>query len=98
MSKFSKIFTFYEVEGVGRAPMGTPGCPRSMLLNAPYHKEQEYSGGDLNSLQDITQYFPLQMPMLPNLTWRKIGQGHPRVTILATYDGPLVPDATNQVS
>ena len=29
--------------------------------------------------------------MLPNLTWHKIGQGHPRVIILAIYDGPTSP-------
>ena len=41
---------------VGYAQQGPPGVPRSMSINAPYHKEQEYMrfmGGDLNGFQDI---------------------------------------------
>ena len=30
------------MKGVGHAPGGHPGVPRSMSLNAPYLKEQEY--------------------------------------------------------
>ena len=30
------------MNGVGHAPGGHPGVPRSMSLNAPYLKEQEY--------------------------------------------------------
>ena len=30
------------VKGEGHAPGGHPGVPRSMSLNAPYLKEQEY--------------------------------------------------------
>ena len=40
---------------VGHAPRGHPGVPRSMSLDAPHHKEQEYiwyMGGDLNGFQD----------------------------------------------
>ena len=36
-----------------------PGVPRSMSLNAPYLKEQEYiwfMGGDLNSFHDIMHF------------------------------------------
>ena len=43
------------MKGVGHAPEEPPGVPRSMLLNALYHKEQEYiwfMGGDLNGFQD----------------------------------------------
>ena len=38
------------MKGVGHAPAGLPGIPRSMSLNVPYLKEQEYiwfMGGDL---------------------------------------------------
>ena len=31
-----------EMKGVGHAPRGLPGVPRSMSL-VPYHKEQEYT-------------------------------------------------------
>ena len=44
---------------VGHAPGGHPGVPRSMSLNAPYLKEQEYiwlMGGDLNGVRDITHF------------------------------------------
>ena len=44
------------MKGMGHAPWGHPGVQRSMLLNAPYHKEQEYiwfMGEDLNSFQDF---------------------------------------------
>ena len=47
------------MKGVGHAPRGHPGVLRSMLLNAPYLKEQEYiwfMGGDLNSFQDIMHF------------------------------------------
>ena len=30
------------MKGVGHAPGGPPGVPRSMSRNVPYHKEQEY--------------------------------------------------------
>ena len=39
------------MKGVGHVSRGHPGVPRSMSLNAPYLKEQEYiwfMGGDLN--------------------------------------------------
>ena len=42
---------------VGYAPRGHPGVPRSMSLNVPYLKEQEYiwfMGGDLNGFRDLT--------------------------------------------
>ena len=44
-----------------------------MPLNASCHKDQEYiwfRGGNLNGLQDIRHFdfFPIQMPMLLNLT------------------------------
>ena len=44
---------------MGHAPGGHPGVPRSMSLNAPYLKEQEYiwfMGGDLNGLRYNTFY------------------------------------------
>ena len=44
------------MKGVGHAPRGHPGVQRSMSLNAPYLKEQEYiwfMGGDLNGFQDM---------------------------------------------
>ena len=47
------------MKGVGHAPGGHPGVPRSMSLNAPHHKEQEYIwfiGGDLNGFQDIMHF------------------------------------------
>ena len=47
------------MNGMGYAPRGHPGVPRSMLLNAPYLKEQEYiwfMGGDLNGFQDIMHF------------------------------------------
>ena len=34
---FPRYYAFYEMKGVG-----TPCVPRSMSLNVPYHKEQEY--------------------------------------------------------
>ena len=41
-------------------PGGHPGVSRSMSLNAPYLKEQEYNiwfmGGDLNGFQDIKHF------------------------------------------
>ena len=39
--------------------LDNPGVPRSMSLNAPYLKEQEYiwfMGGDLNDFQDIMHF------------------------------------------
>ena len=39
-----------------------PGVPRSMSLNAPYLKEQEYiwfMGGDLSGFQDIMHFMNL---------------------------------------
>ena len=47
------------MKGVGYAPGGHPGVPRSMSLNAPYLKKQEYiwfMGGTLNSFRDITHF------------------------------------------
>ena len=47
------------MKGVGHAPRGHLGVPRSMSLNAPYLKEQEYiwfMGGDLNGFQDIMHF------------------------------------------
>ena len=44
------------MKGVGHAPRGHPGVQRSMSLNAPYFKEQEYIwfiGRDLNRFQDM---------------------------------------------
>ena len=43
----------------GLAPGGPPWDPRSMSLNAPHHKEQEYiwfMGADLNGFQDIMHF------------------------------------------
>ena len=40
--RFLRYYAFYEMNGVGHVPGGTPGVPRSMSLNVPYHKEQEY--------------------------------------------------------
>ena len=40
--RFPRYYAFYEMKGVGHAPKGHPGVPRSMSLNVPYHKEQEY--------------------------------------------------------
>ena len=57
--QFPRYNTFYEMKGVGHAPWGHPGVPRSMSLNAPYLKEQEYIwfiGGDLNDFQDIKHF------------------------------------------
>ena len=47
------------MKGLGHAPRGHPGVPRSMSLNAPYLKEQEYvwfMDGDLNGFQDIMHF------------------------------------------
>ena len=47
------------MKGVGHAPRGHPRVPRSMPLNAPYLKEQEYiwfMGGNLNGFQDIMHF------------------------------------------
>ena len=57
--RFPRYNTFYERKGVGPAPRGPPWDPRSMSLNAPHHKEQEYiwfMGGDLNGFQDIMHF------------------------------------------
>ena len=54
------------MKGVGHAPRGHPGVPRSMSLNAPYLKEQEciwFMGGDLNGFQDIIHF----------MKWRGLG-------------------------
>ena len=40
--QFSRYYAFYEMKGVGHAPREAPGVPKSMSLNVPYHKEQEY--------------------------------------------------------
>ena len=51
------------MKGVGHAPWGHPGVPRSMSLNAPYLKEQEYiwfMGGDLNGFQDINAFYEMK--------------------------------------
>ena len=42
LNRFQDIKHFFEIKGVGHAPGGYPGVPRSMSLNAPYLKEQEY--------------------------------------------------------
>ena len=39
---FPRYYAFYEMKGAEHAPEGPPVVPRSMLLNVPYHKEQEY--------------------------------------------------------
>ena len=47
------------MKGVGHAPGGYPGVPRSMSLNVPYLKEQEYiwfMGEDLNGFREITHF------------------------------------------
>ena len=47
------------MKGVGHASRGHPGVPRSMSLNAPYLKEQQYiwfMGEDLNGFQDIMHF------------------------------------------
>ena len=47
------------MKGVEHAPKGHPGVPRSMPLNAPYIKKQEYiwfMGGDLNGFHDIMHF------------------------------------------
>ena len=47
------------MKGVGHAPRGPPWDPWSMSLNAPHHKEQEYTwfmGGELNSFHDIKHF------------------------------------------
>ena len=56
---FQDIKHFCEMKGVGHAPRGHPGVPRSMSLNAPYLKEQEYiwfMGADLNGFQDTMHF------------------------------------------
>ena len=40
--RFPRYYAFYEMKGVGHAPGGPPGVPRSMSLNVSYYKEQEY--------------------------------------------------------
>ena len=60
-------------KGGGACPEGPPGDHWSVPLNASCHKDQEYiwfSGGNLNGLHNIRHFvfFPIQMPMLPNLT------------------------------
>ena len=47
------------MKGVGHAPGGPLWDPRSMSLNAPHHKEQDYiwfMGGDLNGVRDIKHF------------------------------------------
>ena len=39
---FPRYNTFYEINGVGHAPVGPLWDPWSMSLNAPHHKEHEY--------------------------------------------------------
>ena len=53
--RFLRYSAFCE-KGVGHAPGGHPGVPRSMSLNALYLKEQEYMGGHLNGFRDITHF------------------------------------------
>ena len=40
--RFPRYYAFFEMKGVGHAPPHPPGVPRSMSLNVPYDKEQEY--------------------------------------------------------
>ena len=40
--RFPRYYAFYEMKGLGHAPRGPAGVPRSMSLNVPYHMEQEY--------------------------------------------------------
>ena len=40
--RFPRYYAFYEMKGLGMPPGDSPGVPRSMSLNVPYHKEQEY--------------------------------------------------------
>ena len=57
--RFPRYKAFCEIKGVGHAPGGHQGVLRSMSLNAPYLKEQEYiwfMGGDLNGFRDITHF------------------------------------------
>ena len=57
--RFSRYSAFCEMKEVGLAPRGHPRVPRSMSLNAPYLKDQEYIwfiGGDLNGFKDIMHF------------------------------------------
>ena len=89
----SKILCILWNEGVGHAPGGPPGVPRSGPLNVPYHKEQEYiwfREGILNPTKVIMHFHFFPYKCLCDQIWpgSKIGQGHPRVTISAIYNGP----------
>ena len=57
--RFPRYQAFCEMKGVGHTPRRHPGVPRSMSLNAPYLKEQEYirfMDGDLSGFQDIMHF------------------------------------------
>ena len=89
----SKILCILWNEGCGACPRGTPWVPRSMSLNVPYHKEQEYiwfREGILNPKQVIMHFhfFPYKCLCYQIWPWPKIGQGHPRVTIMQFMMGP----------
>ena len=108
ISTVSEIYCRSWSEGDGACPRGDPpGDHWSVPLNASWHKDQEYlniwfRGGNLNGLQDIRHFdfFPKQMPMLPNLTLPKIGHylnklwwARPRCYIPSFVEiGPAVPE------
>ena len=56
---FEGFLPYMGIEAILVMRPGPPGVPRSMSLNAPYLKEQEYiwfMGGDLNGFQDIMHF------------------------------------------
>ena len=55
---FPRYLAFCEMKGVGHAPRGHPGVPRSMSLSEPYLRQEYiwFMGGDLNGFQDIMHF------------------------------------------
>ena len=89
----SKILCILLNEGGGPCTGGPPGLPRSISLNVPYHKEQAYIGlgrefWTLSKLLCIFTFSHTNAYATKFDLGLKVGQGHPRVTIYAIYDGP----------
>ena len=93
LNGFQDIMHFMKWRGRGSPPWDPLGSQRDMSLNVPYHKEQEYiwfREGILNPKSVIMHFHFFSYKCLCDQIWpwSKIGQGHPRVTIYAIYDGP----------
>ena len=57
--QFPKYYAFYEMKAMGHVPGEHPRVPRSMFLNAPYHKERVhiwFMCGDLNGFKNIRHF------------------------------------------